>query len=132
MPETFTPYVEGGPLPDAANVDAYLPVRVPDGPRRHGYVIAYLPDGAGLEVNGRHLLRLRNPQTRRVIRSSARGASTRVLRDDRLQGDAVAHTPADVDGRDEPVVHAWTEVDVRRDGPGDTYLLGNSSTETES
>ncbi len=62
MPSTFTPFVEGESSPDPARADAYVPVRVPDGQQRNGYLLVYLPDGTGLEVDGRHLLRLDRDQ----------------------------------------------------------------------
>jgi len=38
--------------------DAYIRVRVPDGPRRDGSILVYLPDGTGLVVNSRQLVYL--------------------------------------------------------------------------
>jgi hypothetical protein len=54
----FTPYVHSEPHLALAGYDAYVPVRVPEGARRDGYLLVYLPDGTGWLVNGSHLLRL--------------------------------------------------------------------------
>ena len=58
MSLTFTAYLEGESPSFPARVDAYIPVRVPEGPHSYGYVNVYLPDGTSFVVNGRHLLRL--------------------------------------------------------------------------
>ena len=58
MSVTFIPYLESESPSIPANYDAYIPVRVPEGPRPDGYLNVYLPDGTGLVVNSRHLLRL--------------------------------------------------------------------------
>ena len=56
MAATFTPYLESG-LPPTKG-DAYIRVRVTDGPDRDGSVLVYLPDGTALVVNGHLLLYL--------------------------------------------------------------------------
>ena len=40
---------------DATDSDAYIRVRVPDGPRPDGSILVYLPDGTGLVVNSNQL-----------------------------------------------------------------------------
>lgn len=58
MPARFKPYSESGAPSDPPESDAYIPVRVPDGPGRDGRLLVYLPDGTGVVVNSRQLLRL--------------------------------------------------------------------------
>ena len=43
---------------DATDYDAFIRVRVPDGPGPDGSILVYLPDGTGLVVNSNQLLRL--------------------------------------------------------------------------
>jgi hypothetical protein len=63
MSVSFRPYIDSESSPDPRDsngdsTDAYIPVRVPGRPRRDGHLLVYLPDGTGLVVNGRHLLRV--------------------------------------------------------------------------
>ncbi len=58
MPATFTPYLEAQAHRDAADSDAYIRVRVPDGPRLDGSILVNLPNGTGFVVNSNQLLRL--------------------------------------------------------------------------
>ena len=58
MSPTFTPYFNAQAHRDPTDSDAYLRVRVPDGPRPDGYVLVYLPNGTGLVVASSQLLRL--------------------------------------------------------------------------
>jgi hypothetical protein len=58
MSATFTPYLEAQADRDPADSDAYLRVRVPDGPRPDRSILLYLPDGTGLVVNSNQLLHL--------------------------------------------------------------------------
>jgi hypothetical protein len=41
--------------------DAYIGVRVPNGPRPDGSILVYLADGTGLVVNSKQLLRFETP-----------------------------------------------------------------------
>jgi hypothetical protein len=50
MSATLNPYVDGS--------HAYIPVRIPDGPRTDGSVLAYLPDGTALVVKHDQLVHL--------------------------------------------------------------------------
>ena len=56
MPATFTPYLENRLGHTVTDSDAYLRVRVPNGPRPDGSVVVYLSDGTALVVNGHQLL----------------------------------------------------------------------------
>jgi hypothetical protein len=58
MPVTFTPYFEAQAHRDLTDSGAYIPVRVPDGPRPDGSILVYLPNGTGLVVNSNQLLHL--------------------------------------------------------------------------
>lgn len=58
MSATFTPYLESRSDRTATDADAYIRVRVPDGPRPDGSMLVYLPNGTALIVNSRHLLHL--------------------------------------------------------------------------
>jgi hypothetical protein len=58
MPATFTPYFAAQAHRDPADSDAYIRVRVPNGPRPDGSILVYLPNGTGLVANSDHLLHL--------------------------------------------------------------------------
>jgi hypothetical protein len=45
---------------DAA-ADGYIPVRITEEPHRDGRVLVYLPDGTGILVHRRNLVRTREP-----------------------------------------------------------------------
>jgi hypothetical protein len=57
-PATFTPYLQGRQERTVSDSVAYIRVRVPDGPRPDGSIVAYLPDGTALIVGGHELLHL--------------------------------------------------------------------------
>ncbi len=63
MSATFTPYFEAQVHRGPTDSDAYIPVRVPDGPRPDGSILVYLPNGTGLVVNSNQLLHLDAGQT---------------------------------------------------------------------
>jgi hypothetical protein len=58
MSATFTPYCEAQAHRDPIGSDAYIRVRVPDGPCPDGSILVYLPNGTGLVVNSNQLLHL--------------------------------------------------------------------------
>jgi len=58
MPATFAPFLEGRYRLNRTDADAYIRVRVSDGPHPDGSMQVYLPDGTALVVNGLHLLSL--------------------------------------------------------------------------
>lgn len=58
MYATFTPYLESRSHHTPTDSDAYIRVRVTDGPRPDGSMLVYLPNGTALAVNGDQLLHL--------------------------------------------------------------------------
>jgi hypothetical protein len=58
MAATFIRYLEAGHPRTATDADAYIRVRVSDGPHPDGSMVVYLSDGTALVVDGGQLLRL--------------------------------------------------------------------------
>ena len=56
MSATFIPYFEAQGHRDVADSEAYIRVRVPNGPGPDGSVLVYLPNGTGLVVHSDQLL----------------------------------------------------------------------------
>ena len=58
MPATFTPYLEGRDHHTPTDSDAFIRVRVSEGPRPNGSMLVYLSDGTALVVHHDQLLHL--------------------------------------------------------------------------
>jgi hypothetical protein len=58
MPATFTRYLDAGCPRTPSDGDAYIRVRVSDGPHPDGSMVVYLSDGTALVVDGHQLLHL--------------------------------------------------------------------------
>ena len=56
MSAMFMPYLASGSTSMPTECDAYIPVRVTEGPRLDGSMLVYQPDGTAFVVNGRHLV----------------------------------------------------------------------------